>query len=120
MLANIQMTITELNIPNYDLTCNMNAIELKKFIFKLENSINSILEVNEDFEKTLKVILDKLASNGHKLFSLDYDNDTNRKHETWGMNYTDTGVNGLEIDFWKPGRTKVIWVISNNKNENFD
>ena len=113
------MHIQDLNIPNYDLTCSMNTIELKNFIFKLENSINSILEANDDFEKTLVIILDKLASSGHKLFRLDYDNNINRMHETWGMNYTNTGVNGLEIDFWKPGRTNVMWIISNNENLEF-
>jgi len=109
------MTVKELNIPNYDLACNMSANELKKFISKLETSINLIIDNNEDFDKTLKEILDKLASNGHKLFSLEYDNETKRKHEAWGMNYSNLGVNGLEIEFWKPGRTKVMWIISNNE-----
>lgn len=112
------ISIEELSIPNYDLTCNMNTIELKQLIFKLEHSINNILEESKDFEKSLKAILYKLKSNGYELSRLDYDNDINLMHETWGMNYTDSGVSGLEIEFYIPGRTKVMWVISNN--ENFD
>ena len=110
------MTLDKLNIPDYKLACNMNSIELKEFIYELENSINKILGSEVNFEITLKAILKKLESNGHKLFRLDYNNDIHRYHETWGMNYRNTGTIGLEFEFRKPGRTKIEWIISTDEN----